>query len=135
MFAEIAELFLCKIFQIVIKFMNQNKLLCQRQHQGLDRALGFNPVGSLFVAERNSVKVSVLQWDTFRNLYNGVRPLINPFMGSPTNSFKIVLFVEFEPVLRCFYFLVVAMKPWYSSSSFPSSQITKGNKKRYLGKS
>ena len=34
MFAEIAELFLCKIFQIVIKFMNQNKLLSQRQHQG-----------------------------------------------------------------------------------------------------
>ena len=36
MFAEIAELFLCKIFQIVIKFMNQNKLLSQHQHQGLD---------------------------------------------------------------------------------------------------
>ena len=52
MFAEIAELFLCKIFQIVIKFMNQNKLLSQRQHQGrawtwLDWARAFNLEASL----------------------------------------------------------------------------------------
>ena len=49
---EIAELFLCKIFQIVIKFMNQNKLLSQHQHQGLDWTEAFNLEGSLFVAEK-----------------------------------------------------------------------------------
>ena len=52
MFAEIAELFLCKIFQIVIKFMNQNKLLSQHQHQGLDWTEAFNLEGSSFVAEK-----------------------------------------------------------------------------------
>ena len=54
MFAEIAELFLCKIFQIVIKFMNQNKLLSQRQHHqnSLDWTQAFNLESSLFVAEK-----------------------------------------------------------------------------------
>ena len=54
MFAEIAELFLCKIFQIVIKFMNQNKLLSQHQHQnwtGLDWAQTFSLEGK-FVCHR-----------------------------------------------------------------------------------
>ena len=87
MFAEIAELFLCKIFQIVIKFMNQNKLLSQRQHQGLDRAQGFNLEGSLSVAEKILWNSLWLQWDKIFNLNNGVQvrfSFINPFMdGKP----------------------------------------------------
>ena len=106
MFAEIAELFLCKIFQIVIKFMNRNKLLSQRQHKGLDQAQAFNLEGSLFVAEQ-ILRNSDCNGPRFFNLHNGVTgpfgsPLLILFMGSSTSSFEIFLFVEFGPVLRCF---------------------------------
>ena len=86
--------------------MNQNKLLSQRQHQGLDQAQAFNLEGSLFVAEKKSTKL-LPQWAKFFNLHNGVTgpfgsPLLILFMANPTGSFEIVLFVEFGPVLRCF---------------------------------
>ena len=55
------------------------------------------------------------------NFQNGAEDVWNGFVCYICDGFEV--------------FLVVAKEPWYSSSSFPSSQITKGNKKRYLGKS